>query len=331
MQTLKGPAAASLAALAALTLAACSPRSEKAQPASETIETGETSETLAASQAAPTPAGTFSIGSFSAVVVSDGGLDFPNDNKIFGVGRPPEDVAQVLSAAGLPADKLSLTVMPLLVKTSDRVLLFDTGAGANFGPSTGKLPQSLADAGVDPGSVTDVFISHAHGDHAGGLVNADGALVFPNATIHISSADWAFLRGLNAESAANFGIGNHAKLVPAITPKVATFAPGAELIPGAVKAVEIRGHTPGHSGFLIGSGADSVLYTADTMHHFVISVQKPDWTVAFDGDAPTAQQSRKEVLAQSAANGQRIYGVHFPFPGIGKFEQRADGYVWVAE
>jgi glyoxylase-like metal-dependent hydrolase (beta-lactamase superfamily II) len=95
--------------------------------------------------------------------------------------------------------------------------------------------------------------------------------------------------------------------------------------------VEIKGHTPGHSGYLIGSGADTILYVGDSVHHSVVSVQEPDWTIAFDGDAPTAQKSRKELLETSAASGQRIYGVHFPFPGIGKFEKKGEKIVWVPE
>jgi len=33
--------------------------------------------------------------------------------------------------------------------------------------------------------------------------------------------------------------------------------PGSQIVPGVVKAVEIKGHTPGHSGYLIGSGSDT--------------------------------------------------------------------------
>lgn len=313
-------AALTLALLATLSLAACSRKSE-APPA--------------AAQEAPAPAsqaddGSFAIGEFSAIALRDGGIEFPNDNKIIGVDQKPEDVAAVLSAAGLPTDKLSLTITPLLVKTSDRVLLFDTGAGTNFGPGAGSIDKSMADAGIDAGTVTDIFISHAHGDHVGGLVNAEGALAFPNATIHISAADWTFLQGLNAETAANVGLPGHEQLVAAMTPKVAAFDPGAELLPGVVKAVDIRGHTPGHSGFMIGSGADSLLYIGDAMHHYIVSVQKPDWTIAFDGDASVAERSRAELLASSAESGQRIYAVHFPYPSVGKIEKRDDGYVWVA-
>src|SRR5690349_11829531 len=152
----------------------------------------------------------FKVGDLSALALRDGGMELPNDNKVFGLEKTPEDVAAVLSAAGQPTDKLALSIQPLLVKSADRVLLFDTGAGSNFGPGSGKLGESLAAAGIDAGSVTDIFISHVHGDHVGGLVNAQGALAFPNATIHISKPEWAYLSGLKPEAAKELGIGDQA-------------------------------------------------------------------------------------------------------------------------
>jgi glyoxylase-like metal-dependent hydrolase (beta-lactamase superfamily II) len=303
---------------AALMFAACSKKAEAPPPVAEAAPAAEPAP-------APPPkeenAHAFKIGELSAVALRDGGIETPNDNKVFGVGRTPEEVAAVLSDAGLPTDKMSLTIEPLLVKSGDRVLLFDTGAGANFGPGAGMLPASLAEAGVDPASVTDIFVSHSHGDHVGGLVNAEGALNFPNATIHLSKPEWKYLSGLEQYAALN----------KAIKAKVDAFTPDAEIVPGVVKAVAIKGHTPGHSGYLITSGTDSLLYVGDSMHHFVVSVQKPEWTIAFDGDNTVASASRAALIAKSAESGQRIYAVHFPYPGIGKFEKQGEKIVWVAE
>jgi glyoxylase-like metal-dependent hydrolase (beta-lactamase superfamily II) len=103
------------------------------------------------------------------------------------------------------------------------VMLFDTGAGTNMGASAGKLAASMAAAGIAAATVTDVFISHSHGDHVGGLLNASGALAFPNATIHISAPEWAYLQGMSAEQAQGAGVGQHAKLIAAMTPKVSAF------------------------------------------------------------------------------------------------------------
>lgn len=302
-------------------LAACSPK----QPAADD----------GAAPAAATPASAdvygFRIGALSATSLRDGALEFPNDNQVFGLGRTPDEVAAVLAGAGLPTDKLQLSLQPLLVKSGEQVLLFDTGAASNFGPTAGKLPSSLAAAGIEPGSVTDIFISHAHGDHVGGLVTGEGKLAFENASIHFSTPEWDYLRGLSAEAAQGIGIGDHAAFIAAITPKVATFAPGSEIIPGVVQAVEIKGHTPGHSGYLIGSGGDTLLYIGDAAHHSVVSVQKPEWGNGFDGDAANAAATRQALIREFAAAGQRVYAVHFPFPGLGKFEQREQGVAWVAE
>lgn len=315
-------ASVALVLLSAVALNACSPR-EAAPPAAK--------QDPPAAQPAPASPGSIRIGELSGVALRDGGFEFPNDNKILGVGKTPEDVAAVLAANGLPTDKLSLTISPLLVKAAERTVLFDTGAGTNFGPSGGGLAKSLAEAGVGVESVTDIFISHAHGDHVGGLINAEGMLAFPNATIHLSAPEWTYLKDMKAEMAENTGNPRHAQMVAVIAPKVSAFEPGAELIPGVVKAVPITGHTPGHSGYLIGSGESSLLFIGDSMHHHVISVQRPEWTIEFDGDAPTAQKSRSELIARSAASKQRIYAVHFPYPAVGKFEQRGERYVWSPE
>jgi glyoxylase-like metal-dependent hydrolase (beta-lactamase superfamily II) len=317
-----------LVALTACVLAACSkpaetPKEEAAVPAPTPV--------AEAPPPKPENAHAFKIGELSAWAVRDGELKFPNDEKIFGLGKTPDEVNAVLTAAGLPTDTLHLGLQPLLVKTADKVLLFDTGAATNFGPGNGLLPASLAEAGVDPASVTDIFISHVHGDHVGGLVNAEGALAFPNATIHISKAEWKFLTTMKPDLAKMIGLGTRDALVAAMKPKVDAFAPGAELVKGVVKAVDIKGHTPGHSGYRITSGTETLLYVGDSMHHSVISVQKADWPMAFDTDQPTGAKSRAALISELATSGERVFAVHFPYPGLGKIEKQGDVFVWVAE
>jgi len=313
----------------ALVLAACS-KKEEATPAATVPAPAPVAE---APPPPPKPANasTFTIGELSASALRDGRLEFPNDNKIFGLGHTPDEVSTLLSAAGQPTDKIHLDLDPLLVKGADRVMLFDTGAGSNFGPTAGQLPQSLQEAGVDAQSVTDIFISHVHGDHVGGIVNPEGALTFPNAKIHISKPEWKFFSGLKAEQAKGMGVENFDALLKAMKPKVDAFTPGAQLVPGVVKAVEIKGHTPGHSGYQITSGNESLLYIGDAMHSSIISVQKPDWPMNFDADQKTGAATRQSLLAELATSGQRVYAVHFPFPGLGRFEKRGEGFVWVPE
>ena len=270
----------------------------------------------------------FKIGIYRAVALKDGGLEVPVDGKSFVIGQPNEAVSAVLKAGGAPTDHFEFSIQPLLVHAGAHVLLFDTGAGSFFGDIAGKLPESMMAAGEKPASVTDVFISHAHGDHVGGLITSSGALAFPNATIHISAPEWRWLSGMKDDEAKNFGIQQASALVSAIKTKVVPFEPGADLLPGIVKAVELKGHTPGHSGYRIGSGADSVLVFGDAMHSYLVSVKKPAWQVAFDGDKRVGATTRVALVKDSAANGQRLYSEHFPFPGIGKIVNGKDGASW---
>ena len=298
----------------ALALAACSP-AESPAPETAAAETAETTAPAIAESADVKP---FTVGDLQGAALKDNDFYPPNDNSVLAIHQTHAEVDPVLEAAGLDTDKLHLSVQPMLIETADKVFLFDTGTGPG---GSGKATASLEAAGVAPADVDDIFISHYHFDHVGGLLTAEGALAFPNATIHISAPEWAFMQSSEDQAA----------LVAAIADKVETFEPGAEIVPGAVQAVEIKGHTPGHTGFMVTSGDASLLYIGDAMHHSVISVQEPDWTIAYDSEPETAQESRKIVLAEAADSGQRVYAVHFPFPGLGKFERKDDGFVWVAE
>ncbi len=263
----------------------------------------------------------FKIGKLDAVALKDGDIDAANDGKTFAVGQPTQAVSALLAAAGQPTDVLHLSIQPLLVRSGTRVLLFDTGAADASFARAGRLPASMREAGVTPAQVTDIFISHRHADHTGGLLTRDGALAFPNATIHISAPEWEAFRKE----------GNNAAMVAAMAPKVETFKPGATILPGVVTAVDVRGHTPGHSAYEITSGNDRLLYIGDVVHHFVISVQRPEWTVEYDENAPLAQATRRAELKRVAEGNVRVYAVHFPFPGLGHVKEQGDSFVWVPE
>jgi glyoxylase-like metal-dependent hydrolase (beta-lactamase superfamily II) len=290
--------------------------------------------TMTAQGASPAPGvqyQAFKIGSYGALALKDGALQEPNDGKSFVVGQSTAEVAATLKSGGAPADHFEFSIQPLLVHAGSHVLLFDTGAGSNFGEIAGKLLGAMASAGENPASVTDIFISHAHGDHVGGLVTPAGTLAFPNATIHMSLPEWKWLSGMSAENAKNVGIPQMTVLVAAIRTKVVPFEPGADLLPGIVKAVEIKGHTPGHSAYRIGSDPNTLLVFGDAMHSYVVSVLKPSWKIAFDTDQKTSVASRTALVAQTAATGQRLYAEHFPFPGVGKIVKHKNDYAWAPE
>lgn len=297
-----------LAAFAMLSLAAC-------QPAADTGDTG------AAEAAASQDVHAFQIGELRAWALRDGGITLPVDSEAL----PWSDraaIARTLEAAGDPVDAVNLSIQPLLVRDGDRLVLIDAGAGGQM-DTQNLLVSSLAAAGFQPGDITDILISHAHGDHIGGLVSADGNLVFPNAVIRMSAPEWADLTATAEQAGAG-------ALVEAITPRVETFEPGSQ-ITASITAMPLAGHTPGHSGYEIVSGEERLLYIGDAMHSAILSVRHPDWVNAWDTDSDAAVGSRVGLLEMGADHSLMIYGVHFPYPGLGRFEREAGGFIWVPE
>lgn len=298
------------AALILASIAACSPEADKA---------GAPASAPAAARSPDVHA--FRIGALEATALKDGEITLQNAAD----QSPWADTAAartVLTGAGLTGDTITLSVQPLLVRDGERLVLIDTGAGGRMGTQN-RLVASLRAAGVDPARITDVLISHAHGDHVGGLVGADGALTFPGAAVHLSAPEWEYMKAGAAQA-------GEAALLAAVTPRVRPFAPGAQVTP-SIKAVALEGHTPGHSGYEIVSGTDRLLYIGDAMHSAVISVQRPEWVNGWDTDSAAGIATRQGLLERGASQTLRIYAPHFPFPGLGRFQRRDDGFVWVPE
>jgi hypothetical protein len=67
------------------------------------------------------------------------------------------------------------------------------------------------------------------------------------------------------------------------------------------------------------------------MHSSLVSVRKPAWHVAFDGDKDVGAATRTALVKSSEASGQRLYAEHFPFPGIGKIVKGKQGATWQPE
>jgi glyoxylase-like metal-dependent hydrolase (beta-lactamase superfamily II) len=295
--------AAGLAAAAWLALAGCAEAQTAAREAADAV-----TEPAAAVHR-------FKIGALDAMVLLDGGGRFPNNGAIVGIDEGPEKVAAVLKAAGAPTDSLQLSINVLLVRVGERVFLFDTGNGP---AQDGKLMASLRQAGVAPTAVTDIVISHGHPDHIGGLVGENGGPAFPNAKVRMTAAEWDWIKGQERV----------ADLAKAIAGQVETFQPGAALAPG-VTAVEIRGHTPGHTGVLIESEGARLIAIGDTAHHYIVSVREPEFTIRFDTDAPTAEASRRALLERAEREKLQVFAPHFLYPGLGTIRREGDGFAWV--
>jgi glyoxylase-like metal-dependent hydrolase (beta-lactamase superfamily II) len=267
--------------------------------------------------AVPAAAQPFKLGNLQLIALHDAEFVMHNDGKTFGSDADVATVGSLLKASNLPDDRLTLSVNALLVRDGKRVILIDSGLGTAV---HGALMASLGEAGVAPGEVTDILITHSHFDHVGGLAGADGKLAFPNAAIRMSTAEWAWMKSQP----------NAAALVKVIDGHVQTFTPGAAIAP-AVTSVALDGHTPGHVGYEITSGKLSLLDIGDMAHSSVISLKKPEWSMQFDNDKATAMATRKATFARLANSHELVFAPHFPYPGVGFVVANDHAYTWVPE
>jgi len=97
---------------------------------------------------------------------------------------------------GSPADqKIDIAMVVWLIRGGGHTILFDSGFHRQkyidqFHPTEFLSPEkAVQEAGVDPASVTDIIISHAHWDHM------DGIDLFPAATIWIQKAEYEYYTG----------------------------------------------------------------------------------------------------------------------------------------
>ncbi|MBV8665132.1 MAG: MBL fold metallo-hydrolase [Burkholderiaceae bacterium] len=270
------------------------------------------------------------VGDFEVTALSDGTTELPAD-KILGNIKPAE-VGTVLAKSYLKTP-LETSFNGFLVNTGGKLVLIDTGAGKFFGPTLGNLLNSLKAAGYQPEQVDEVYITHMHGDHIGGLL-ADGKAAFPNAVVRMDKREsdyWLSKENMDKAPADRKGGFENAQaaLAPYIQAgKFKPFEGSVELVPG-VKSESTYGHTPGHTSYAVESKGQKMVVWGDLIHVASVQLGHPDVLMNFDSDTKAGLAMRHKVYAEAAKEGYIVAGAHISFPGLGRLRAEGKGYVWV--
>ena len=293
----------------------------------------------------------FNVGSFEVIALIDGVLQIPNDffpgsaPALLFTDATPDELAAALREAGLEtwvetpeSATIDLPFTPLLVDTGSELVLLDTGIGSSSMPGAGLLPDNLRAAGVEPGDIDLVVISHAHVDHILGTIDAAGKLIYPNARYVMGREEHAFWTDESRlaeifpdQAMREQAAGAALAAIPLIEAKLDLIddAAEAEIVPG-LRAIAAHGHTPGHLAVLISSDDDHLLATFDTIVH-PLHVSHPEWNFAGDTLLNQTETTRRGLLDRAAAENLRIASYHFPFPGLGRVVRDGDVLVWEPE
>jgi glyoxylase-like metal-dependent hydrolase (beta-lactamase superfamily II) len=282
-------------------------------------------------QDAPTLSGAtafyrFNLGELEITVLQDFAIQLPATN--FAVNASEEEVTNLLTENNYRTGDQPATVDLMLVKSGDTLALLDTGIGTAFGAPARLLP-TLDTLGIAPADVTNVIISHFHIDHISS-VSSEGALVFPNASVHISQTEWDFLQNPpDVEGLAEQVANATGQLHPAVdADQLFFYNDGDELLPG-VQAIAAPGHSIGHFNLLLSSGGQQLLNMFDTANHHLISLANPDWHFVFDAVPDQAAQTRRAILQRAVDEKLFVFGYHWPFPGVGVVDTDGEGFRFI--
>lgn len=270
------------------------------------------------------------LGDFEITALSDGTVDLPVDQLL--TNTTPGAVDKSLTAA-FEKSPLQTSVNAYLINTGSKLVLIDTGAGMLFGPTLGKLLDSLKASGYQPDQVDEVLITHMHPDHVGGLIK-DGKIAFPNAVVRADKRDadyWLNQGNLDKAAKADKGFfqGAMASLKPYVTSgQFKPFDGATELAPG-IRSIATPGHTPGHTSYVVQSKGEKLVVWGDLVHVQAVQFANPSVTIHFDSNPGNAEAERKAEYAAAAKGGYLVGAAHIAFPGLGHVRADGKAYDWV--
>jgi len=203
---------------------------------------------------------------------------------------------------------LKISLNPFLIQSGDKNILFDVGIG-DFGEdtSTDRIKENLDQLGLTEYDITDIFASHLHYDHIGGLAgrsNGFWELTFPDAQIWVSGNEWhkviemdeyyddektEFVHFLDAKADLQF-LDDEDQPYPEITVK------------------KIGGHTEFSQVLLFDDGQQKYMMAGDVLATRGEVNRK--FAAKYDFDAEQSMKARKELTQKAYEEQYTVMGYH---------------------
>ena len=271
------------------------------------------------------------IGEFNISTIETGYVSL-DGGAMFGV------VPKTLWSRTNPADELNRIILAMrlmVIKYQDRIIITDAGVGKklneklsqiyNVDHNSYDLESGLKKAGILPGQVTDVILTHLHFDHAGGSTYYDKQdqlqLTFPNAIHHVQKKHWQWALQPSEKDGASFmkenflPIEEHGRLNLIDGP--GEFLPGLNLL-------LFNGHTPAMQAVLISDNKNTLLYCADI---FPTATHIPlPYIMGYDIEPMTTLAEKKEILPRALEENWILLFEHDPYNVAGKLVLTDKGY-----
>lgn len=210
-----------------------------------------------------------------------------------------------------PADEnnmCSWAMRCMLIEEGNRLILIDTGMGNKqndkffshyFMHGDDSLDKSLKAAGCHRDEITDVFLTHLHFDHCGGVIEWNDEKsayrpAFKNANVWSNEAHWKWATEPNAREKASFLKEN---ILPIQESGQLRFAE-TDRFSDQIEIIRVHGHTESMMLPLVQIGDKKLLYMADLL---ASPVHVPvAWVMAYDTRPLLTLDEKANILKRAA-------------------------------
>jgi len=192
-----------------------------------------------------------------------------------------------------PAGSLLVEIQPFVVITSRDILLLDTGLGFEKNGRL-QLHDNLVEAGINPGDITKVLLSHLHKDHAGGAGMGEQRerLSFPGATYYVQRKefDFAMEKGFPSFIPEELDCLRDAPNVH--------WLDGDGVMDGYIHHAVTGAHSPYHQYYRIEDEGEIIFFGADDAPQ--LQQMKHRFAAKYDFDGKKAMELRQQWWEQGA-------------------------------
>jgi len=186
-----------------------------------------------------------------------------------------------------------------VLRRGKEVILVDTGydcaeAAARGRPIRLTALAALAPLGLTPEAITTVIVTHLHYDHAGGLH------LFPEATLHMQSAEMAYATGpcmCHDVLRAPFSAGHVCEAIQRLYSGRVVFHDGDGQVAEGVTVHRIGGHSRGLQCVRVRTEAGWLVLASDAAHYYENLTARKPFPIVVDLEDMMAGFSRLEQLA----------------------------------
>jgi glyoxylase-like metal-dependent hydrolase (beta-lactamase superfamily II) len=270
------------------------------------------------------------IGGYEIIPIETGRFAL-DGGAMFGV------VPKVLWAKKNPPDdknRIELALRCLLLKSSERIILIDTGIGLNWDDkfktiynvdnSEYSLIESLNQHNIKPDEISDVILTHLHFDHAGGISsykNEEFKLTFPNARHHIQGEQWEWAMNPAEKDRASF-ISERFTIIKQ-KEKLNLLDAAGPLFKN-IELMVMYGHTQGMQLVKVSDSHNTLLYCADlipTATHIPVP-----WIMGYDNNPLTTISEKNRILPLAAENNWILFFEHDPTQAAARIKRTDKGF-----